>query len=146
MALAVGYRYTAGNLVNDTFAYHDHRSMRTTRPWNAWHHRRINHPQPLDALDSAVLIHHRHGVGIQFHLTGPRHMPGGAHGLAYPVLESSLVGQNGIRGVDAVIDHVFIRVGFQQSYRQTQAFLHPSYVVRMLEVTVVKGRLYFGVG
>src|SRR5215472_7718072 len=55
MALAVGCRYMARNPVDDPLAYHHHRGMRTTRPGNARHHRRINHPQPLDALDSAVL-------------------------------------------------------------------------------------------
>ena len=30
MELSVGYRYTARNPVDDTFAYHDHRGMGTT--------------------------------------------------------------------------------------------------------------------
>src|SRR5262249_9501737 len=71
LALSVGYSYTARNPVDDTFAYHDHFCMRPTCPWNARHPRRINHPQPLYALDSAVLINDRHRVCIRSHLTGP---------------------------------------------------------------------------
>ena len=73
-------------------------------------------------------------------------MPGCAHGLAYPEIQRVVVGQNGIRGVDPVIGHVCIRVGFQQSPRQSQAFPHPSPVVGMLEIPVVKGRLDAGIG
>lgn len=32
------------NPVDDTFAYHDHRCMGTTRPGDARHHRRVGHP------------------------------------------------------------------------------------------------------
>src|SRR5205807_3182984 len=103
MALAVGYRNTARNPVDDPFADHDHRGVRTTGPGYARHHRRIHHPQPLDALDPAVLIHDRHGVCIRSHLTGPGYVPGCAHGLAYPEVQSVIVGQHGIRRVDPVI-------------------------------------------
>src|SRR5262245_65483894 len=75
------------NPVNDPFADHDHRGMGSTRPGNARHHRRIHHPQPLDALDPAVLIHDRHRVGIRPHLTGPGYVPGGAQGLTVLELE-----------------------------------------------------------
>src|SRR5215831_12494701 len=146
MALAVDDRYTTRNPVDDPFADHDHRGMRTTRPGNARHHRRIHHPQPFDSLDSAILINDRHGVCIWSHLTGPRHVPGCAHGLAYPEIQRVVVSQNGIRGVDPVIHHIFIRLGCQQAHRHTQAFPHPSPVVGMLEITVVKGRLDAGVG
>ena len=73
-------------------------------------------------------------------------MPGCSHGLAYPEVQSVVVGQNAIRWVDPMIGHVFKRVGFQKSIRKSQAFSHPSTVVWMLEITVVKGRLYSGVG
>src|SRR5438874_8248708 len=76
MALAVGYRDMARNPVDDPFADHDHRGMRTPGPRNARHHGRIYHPQSLDALDPAILIHDRHRVGIRSHLTGPGHVPG----------------------------------------------------------------------
>src|SRR5437879_6167132 len=56
--------FTRRNPVDDPFADHGHRGMGTTGPGNAQHHRRIHHPPPVDTLDSAILIHDRHGVGI----------------------------------------------------------------------------------
>src|SRR5205823_14699124 len=44
------------------------------------------------------------------------------------------------------VGHAFIRVGLQQSRRQSQAFPHPSDVVWMLEITVVEGGLNARVG
>ena len=45
-ALPVGkVRLTGRNPAYDTLPYHENRCMGTTRPWNARHHRRINHPQ-----------------------------------------------------------------------------------------------------
>src|SRR5271156_5079943 len=45
--------------VNDAFAYHDHRCMGTTRPWNARHYRCISDRQPRNTLYSAILVHDR---------------------------------------------------------------------------------------
>ena len=73
-------------------------------------------------------------------------MPGCSHRLAYPEVQSVVVGQYVFRWVDPVIGHVFIRVGFQKFNRKSQAFPHTSNVVWMLEITVVKGRLYSRVG
>ena len=127
------------NPVDDALAYHDDRRMGAARPGNARHHRCIGHPQPLNALDPAVLVNDRHRIGIRSHLAGPGHVPGCAHGLPYPQVQSVVVGQNVIRRVDPVIDHVLIRIGLQQFRRQPQAFPHPSNVIWMLEITVVEG-------
>jgi len=50
----------------------------------------------------------------------------GTYAAVDPEVERIVVGQNGIRGVDPVVGHVCIRVGFQQPQRQSQAFPHPS--------------------
>ena len=127
--------------VDDTFANHDHRCMGAARPGDARHHRCVSHPQLLNTLHSAVLVDDRHRVRVRSHPTSPGYMPGRAHGLADPEIQSVVVGQNVSRRVDPVIDHVFKCVGFQQSRRQSQAFPHPSNVVSMLEITIVEGRL-----
>jgi hypothetical protein len=59
---------------------------------------------PGDALDPAVLIHHRHGVGIRAHLTGPRHMPGGSDSLAYPAIQRLIVSENSHIPSDFVVN------------------------------------------
>jgi hypothetical protein len=54
------------------------------------------------------LIHDRHGVCMRSHLTGPGHVPSGAHGLADPAVQRVIIGENGIRRVDTVLRYVFI--------------------------------------
>jgi hypothetical protein len=73
-------------------------------------------------------------------------VPGGAYSVAYPAIQRLVVGQNSIRRVDPILCYVCIRGGFQQPIRQAQAFPHPTHVVGMLEIPVVKGRLDAGVG
>src|SRR5262252_6228683 len=102
--------------------------------------------QPLDSLHVAVLVNDRHRVGIGTHLARPGDVPGGAGGLPDIEVQSVVVGYDVIRGLDAVIDHVFVRLGFQEGYGHAYAFSHPALVVGMLEIPVVEGGLYGGIG
>src|SRR5262249_60788890 len=88
----------------------------------------------------------RRRVGLRTHLARPGDVPGGADGLPDIEVQRVVVGYDVIRGLDAVLGHVFVRIGCQEGDGHADAFSHPALVVGMVEIPVVEGGLYGGIG
>ena len=86
------------------------------------------------------------GFAIGPHLARTGYVPGGSDGLTDIEVQGVVVGYDVIRGLDAVIGHVFVRIGFQECDCHADAFSHPALVVGMLEIPVVECGLYCGIG
>jgi hypothetical protein len=83
------------------------------------------------------LVNDRHRVGIGTHLARPGDVPGGADGLPDIKVQRIVGGDDVIRGLDAVLGHVFVRLGFQEGDGHADAFSHPTLVVGMVEMVVL---------
>jgi hypothetical protein len=92
------------------------------------------------------LVNDRHRVGIGTHLARPGDVPSGADGLPDIKVQRIVVGDDVIRGLDAVLGHVFVRLGLQEGDGHADAFSHPTLVVGMVEIPVVEGGLDGGIG
>jgi hypothetical protein len=73
-------------------------------------------------------------------------MPGGSNSLAYKEVQGVVIRRNGIRWLKPIIDHIFVRLGFQEAYGHPDAFPHALLVVGVLEIAVVKSWLHRGIG
>src|SRR5579871_4731385 len=113
-ASAARLRLAGRDPVDDALADHDHRRMGAARARNARHHRGVGHPQPLDALDPAILVDDRHRIVGGAHLAGSGHVPGGADGLADPQIERMVIGQDVVIRLDAKLGHIPVGLRFEE--------------------------------
>lgn len=67
------------------------------------YNRRVGDPDSLDALDPALLVHHRHGVGVRPDFAGARYVARRTDGFAYPTVQGFVAGQNFVGGADAPV-------------------------------------------
>ena len=106
----------------------------------------VHHAQVLHALDPALLIDHRHGVGVGSHLAGAGDVLGGGHVGAEPVVQGRVGLQVGVQRFRAFLDYVGEVAMVAQFRGDAHAVPQPLAVELFLQVVVVQVGLLVRVG